>query len=149
MRSAGVIGRSPRHGRPPLGFVTAGGFVTLDGGFVTGFSAGGVMVRVPLMTPIGHGGGSSCSLSSRSQAAQCNIHQAFIIAPSVFSRCNVPNDSNLLCRRPDISDEQAESGRAETVGAVSSIARDIFEIFFARRGPFFPVLVFFSRAARY
>src|SRR6516165_6901291 len=73
MRSAGVIGRSPRHGRPPLGFVTAGGFVT-------GFSAGGVMVRVPLMTPIGYGGGSSCSLSSRSQAAQCNIHQAFIIA---------------------------------------------------------------------
>src|SRR5215467_14968657 len=71
MRSAGVIGRSPRHGRPPLGFVTAGGFVT-------GFSAGGVMVRVPLMTPIGYGGGSSCSLSSRSQAAQCNIHQAFI-----------------------------------------------------------------------
>ena len=38
------------------------------------------MVRVPLMTPIGYGGGSSCSLSSRSQAAQCNIHQAFIIA---------------------------------------------------------------------
>src|SRR5262245_55932562 len=74
MRSAGVIGRSPRHGRPPLGFVT------LDGAFVTGFSAGGVMVRVPLMTSIGHGGGSSCSLSSRSQAAQCNIHQAFIIA---------------------------------------------------------------------
>jgi hypothetical protein len=36
------------------------------------------MVRVPLMTPIGYGGGSSCSLSSRSQAAQCNIHQAFI-----------------------------------------------------------------------
>src|SRR5215471_20909010 len=104
MRSAGVIGRSPRHGRPPLGFVT------LDGAFVTGFSAGGVMARVPLMTPIGHGGGSSCSLSSCSQAAQCNIHQAFIIAPSVFSRCNVPNDSNLLCRRPDISDEQAPPG---------------------------------------
>ena len=36
------------------------------------------MVRVPLMTPIGYGGGSFCSLSSRSQAAQCNIHQAFI-----------------------------------------------------------------------
>jgi hypothetical protein len=36
------------------------------------------MVRVPLMTPIGYGGGSSCSLSSRSQAAQCNIHQVFI-----------------------------------------------------------------------
>jgi hypothetical protein len=36
---------------------------------VTGFPAGG---------PIGHGGGSSCSLSSCSQAAQCNIHQASI-----------------------------------------------------------------------
>src|SRR5262249_3406123 len=74
MRSAGVIGRSPRHGRPPLGFVT------LDGAFVTGFSAGGVMARGPLMSPIGHCGGPSCSLSSCSQAAQCNIHQAFIIA---------------------------------------------------------------------
>jgi hypothetical protein len=107
MRSAGVIGRSPRHGRPPLGFVTAGGFVTLDGGFVTGFSAGGVMVRVPLMTPIGHGGGSACSLSSCSQAAQCNIHQAFIIALLALLCFH----GAALRRHLDISDEQAESGR--------------------------------------
>ena len=55
------------------------------------------MVRVPLMTPIGYGGGSSCSLSSRSQAAQCNIHQAFIalLALLCFQWCNVPNDNNF------------------------------------------------------